>query len=319
MNTAAQPLPDFDQPLPGLTEEALQWLVDLHAGDASETQWDAYHAWCERSPAHQGAATTAERLWRTLGSALERPKPRRRSGPLLGLALAAGLAGGGYWQAQHAGWMADQHTGTGERRHLQLADGSQLELAPHTRVDIDLRGSRRVLHLYAGELFVQVAPDKTRPFEVRAANGSLRALGTGFDVRRDGARVQLVVTEHSVGVTLPALAGQQVVQAGQRLTYDEQGVSAAQPIDAASATAWRRDRLVFDARPLGEVLDELGRYHSGIIWVRDPALRNLPVTGLFDTRNLDAQLALLQQSLPLRVRKLPWLTVLERDDTRPAK
>lgn len=44
MNSAAQPRQDLDQPLPGLTEEALQWLVDLHAGDASEARWDAYHA-----------------------------------------------------------------------------------------------------------------------------------------------------------------------------------------------------------------------------------------------------------------------------------
>lgn len=319
MNSAAQTGPDLDQPLPGLTEEALQWLVDLHAGDASETQWDAYHSWGERSPAHQNAAANAERLWQSLGSALQRPKARQRGAPLLGLLLALGLAGGSYWQAQEAGWMADQRTAVGERRQLQLADGSQLELAPQTRVDIDLRGDRRVLHLYSGELFVQVAPDKARPFEVQAADGTLRALGTGFDVRRDGSRVHLVVTEHSVGVTRAGSAGQTVVKAGQSLTYDAQGVAAPRAVDASSATAWRRDRLVFDARPLGEVLDELGRYHTGLLWVRDPSLRNLPVTGLFDTRDLDAQLALLQQSLPIRVRKLPWLTVLELDENRPEK
>ena len=319
MNSAAQPRQDLDQPLPGLTEEALQWLVDLHAGDASEAQWDAYHAWGERSPAHQNATARAERLWQSLGSALGRPKARRRSGPLLGLVLALGMAGGGYWQAQQAGWMADQRTAVGERRHMQLADGSQLELAPQTRFDIDLSGDRRVLRLYAGELFVQVAADKARPFEVQAADGTLRALGTGFDVRRDGSRVQLVVTEHSVGVTRAGSAGQTVVKAGQSLTYDAQGVAAVRAVDAAAATAWRRDRLVFNARPLGEVLDELGRYHSGLLWVRDPALRNLPVTGLFDTRDLGAQLELLQQSLPIHVRTLPWLTVVERDETRPAK
>lgn len=309
----------LDQPLPGLLDEALQWLVDLHSGTAGDEAWDDYQRWCERSAEHHAAALAAERLWERLGSALQRPKPRRRAGPLLGLALAIGLAGGGAWQVREEGWLADQRTAAGERRELRLDDGSQLVLAPQTRVDIHLEGNRRTVRLYAGELFVQVAPDPSRPFEVQAANGTLRALGTAFDVRRDGARVRLVVTEHSVGVARDGAARPTVVREGQTLSFDANGISPPRDVDTASLTAWRRDRLIFDRQPLGEVLDELSRYHRGLLWVRDPALRQLPVTGLFDTRDLDAQLALLQQSLPIRIRKLPWLTVVERDEQRGEK
>ncbi|WP_110968796.1 FecR family protein [Pseudomonas huaxiensis] len=307
---------DLDCPLPGLTDEALQWLVDLHSGTADDGDWANYQRWCERSEQHQAASLAAERLWERLGSALQRPAPRRRAGPVLGLVLALGLASGAVWQVREDGWLADQRTGAGERRELQLSDGSQLHLAPQTRVDIQIEGNRRTLRLYAGELFVQVAADASRPFEVQAADGTLRALGTGFDVRRGGARVRLVVTEHSVGVTRQGVGTQTVVQAGQTITYDANGVSKPLDVDADSLTAWRRDRLIFDGQPLGEVLDELSRYHKGLLWIRDPALRQLPVTGLFETRDLDAQLALLQQSLPIRIRKLPWLTVVEPDEQR---
>ncbi|MEE1925328.1 FecR family protein [Pseudomonas sp. 148P] len=316
---ASVPADELDQPLPGLIDDALQWLVDLHSGTASDDDWEQYQQWCERSAEHQVAAQAAERLWERLGSALQRPAPRRRAGPLLGLALAIGLAGGTAWQAREDGWLADQRTAAGERRELRLDDGSQLVLAPQTRVDITLEGSRRTVRLYAGELFVQVAPDPSRPFEVQAANGTLRALGTAFDVRRDGPRVRLVVTEHSVGVTREGAAGPTVVREGQTLSFDADGISTPHEVDTASLTAWRRDRLIFDSQPLGEVLDELSRYHRGLLWVRDPALRQLPVTGLFDTRDLYAQLALLQQSLPIRIRKLPWLTVVERDEQRGEK
>ncbi|WP_249673904.1 FecR family protein [Pseudomonas abieticivorans] len=308
----------LDQPLPGLSEQALQWLVDLHGGTASAADWEDYQRWCERCVEHQLASESAERLWTNLGSALQRPVSRRRPGPRLALVMAMALAGGATWQAHEDGWMADQRTAAGERRQLQLADGSSLQLAPETRVDIQMHGDRRIVRLYAGELFVQVARDPSRPFEVQAGQGTLRALGTGFDVRREGAQVRLVVTEHSVGVTRPGTAGQTVVQAGQSLGYDDQGLSAPHSVDVDSATAWRRDRLVFDAQPLGEVLDELARYQRGLLWVRDPALRSLPVTGVFDTRDLAAQLALLQQSLPIRVRTLPWLTVVEPDERRAA-
>lgn len=299
-----------------LTQQALQWLVDLHSGSAEAPGWDAYLQWCETSPQHQRAAHTAERLWERLGSALERPPAPSRQAPLLGLAIALSLAGGVYWQAQTQGWMADQMTALGEHRTLNLADGSRLELAPRTRVDIALEGDRRVVHLYAGELFVQVAPDAQRPFEVLAGNGRMRALGTGFDVRREGEQVRMVVTEHSVRVALEDDPQTVDVDAGQAVQFGPHGLEAARAVDVASATAWRRDRLVFNQQPLGAVLEQIGRYHRGLIWVRDPDLRGLPVTGVVATADPDAQLQLLQRTLPLRIRQFPWLVVIERDDSR---
>lgn len=305
----------LDEPLADtLTEQALQWLVDLHAGEGQSANWDDYLRWCAISPAHQRAAQTAERLWQRLGSTLERPKTRRT--PLLGLVLAIGLAGGSYWQAQSHGWMADERTAVGERRSLQLADGSLLELAPRTRVDIELTGKQRLVRLYAGEVFVQVAADPQRPFEIEAGNGRMRALGTAFDVRNSGDSVQLVVTEHTVRVTHGDAAQVAEVEEGQGLQYGVQWLSRPQPVDVSAVMAWRRDRLVFNERPLGEVVDELRRYHEGVIWLRDDELSSLPVTGIVGTGDVMAQLQLLQQSLPLRVRQLPWLTLIERDPAR---
>ncbi|WEK33404.1 MAG: FecR domain-containing protein [Candidatus Pseudomonas phytovorans] len=222
------------------------------------------------------------------------------------------------WQGADQGWLADQRTGVGERRTLHLADGSRMELAPQTRVDIDVEGQRRLLRLYSGELYVQVAADPQRPFEVEAANGRIRALGTEFDVRRNERDVHLTVTEHAVRVNVLAEGIAQVteVQQGQGLDYNSAGLSQPFDVDPAAQTAWRHDRLVFNHRSLGEVLDAMKPYHPGLIWVRDEALRQLPVTGVVGTDDLAAQLQLLQQSLPVKIRKLPWLTVVERDETR---
>lgn len=307
-----------DTPEPSLTEQALQWLVDLHSGDEQKADWEGYLHWCETSPEHQRAAHAAEQLWERLGSALQRPAPRTRRLPVLGLLLALGLGSGLTWQGSEQGWLADQRTGLGERRTLQLADGSQLELAPQTRVDIDLDGSQRLLRLYSGELYVQVAADPQRPFEVEAAGGRIRALGTAFDVRRKAEDVHVVVTEHAVRVSLLANGAAQTaeVQEGQGLDYGPNGLSQPYAVDKSAETAWRRDRLVFNNRSLGDVLDEMRPYHPGLIWVRDASLRQLPVTGIVGTDDLAAQLKLLQQSLPVRIRKLPWLTLIERDTSR---
>ena len=305
-------------PPSALREQALQWLVDLHSGDEHKADWDGYLQWCETSPDHQRAARAAEQLWEQLGSALQRPAPRPRRLPLLGLVLTMGLAGALLWQGAEQGWMADQRTAVGERRTLQLADGSRLEMAPQTRLDIDLDGPQRVLRLYSGELYVQVAPDPQRPFEVEAAEGRMRALGTAFDVRRNAEHVHLVVTEHSVRVSLQAAAGVQTaeVEEGQALDYDAHGLTQPYNVDPNAETAWRHARLVFNQRSLGDVLDAMKPYHPGLIWVRDEALRQLPVTGIVGTDDLQAQLRLLQQSLPVRIRQLPWLTLIEPDDSR---
>ncbi|MFC0709332.1 FecR family protein [Azorhizophilus paspali] len=309
----ALPDDELDQPLPLLIEEALQWLVRLHAGDAADDDWLAYEQWCRSSPEHRSAALVAERLWQELGSVLRRPP--RRIVPIVGALLALGLGLVLSWQGHERGWMADHRTAMGEHRHLELADGSQLELAPETRLDLDFDARRRTLRLYAGELYVRVASDPARPFLVEAADGSIRALGTGFDVRREGSRVRLVVTEHAVRVSR---GDERIdVQAGQSLEYGEHGLSAPVAVDIDSATAWRRHRLLFDGQPLGEVLDALSRYQPGLLLVRDERLRRLPVTGLFDTRDPDALLELLERSLPIRVRRLPWVTLIEPDDSRP--
>lgn len=316
-----KPLPSSSTPGKAalhLTEQALQWLVDLHSGDPQKADWDAYLDWCDTSAAHQRAAQAAEQLWERLGSAQQRPAPKSQRLPLLGLVVVLGLGGGVAWQGVESGWLADQRTGLGERRTVQLADGSRLELAPLTRVDIALDGNRRVVRLYRGELFVQVAPDPQRPFEVAAAGGHIRALGTAFDVRRNAERVHLVVTEHAVQVRQQINGASQVaeVQQGQGLDYDGQGLSQPYPVDTAGETAWRRDRLAFTKRTLGEVLDDMKAYHRGLIWVRDDTLRRLPVSGVVGTDDLPAQLQLLQQSLPVRIRQLPWLTIIERDTSR---
>lgn len=305
-------------PQSALREQALQWLVDLHSGDEHRADWEGYLHWCETSPDHQRAAHAAEQLWERLGSALQRPAPRPRHLPVLGMALAVSLACGVVWQGAEQGWMADQRTGVGERRTLQLADGSRLEMAPQTRLDMDLEGPLRVLRLYSGELYVQVAADPQRPFEVEAAQGRMRALGTAFDVRHNAGHVHLVVTEHTVRVSLQASSAAQTaeVEEGQALDYDANGLSQPYRVDPGAETAWRHDRLMFNQRSLGDVLDAMKPYHPGLIWVRDEALRQLPVTGIVGTDDLQAQLQLLQQSLPVRIRQLPWLTLVERDESR---
>lgn len=302
---ASVPVDQLDAPLDPLSETALEWLVRLHDGTASDADWAAYDNWQAAGPDHRSAALRAERLWEGLGSALRRP--RRRMRPLLAMVVVGlGLLGLGS-ALLPAG---DVSTAIGERRQMTLADGSSLLLDAGTSLDIEITPQHRRLRLHRGALHVAVAPDPARPFEVIAAGGTTRALGTAFEVRRRDDDVQVAVTEHAVRVSYRD-GSSRTVQSGQSLRYGPSaGLQAVQPANLTSLTAWQRGQLVFDGRPLGDVVADMQRYRRGLILISDARLRALPVTGVFATDDSEGLVEAIAASLPVRVLRLPLVTVI---------
>jgi transmembrane sensor len=304
-----------------MTEEALAWLMRLHSGDETANDWAAYEDWKATSAERRAAALRAEALWDTLGSALA---PKRGKGKTLPAVLLAALAlpvlafMSGVFGPPASYWAAYQAS-LGEYRSVRLSDGSIVDLDTATSFDFDPRGGTRTLTLYTGQIFVAVHPDVRRPFVVRTDNGAIRALGTAFDVRRDGGTTTVVVAESSVRVGLAGAAAAPTVDvhAGQQVAYSlSGGLGVPRPAEVQSMTAWRDGKIVFKDRPLGQVVAELSRYHRGMIVILDDELRQLPVTGVFDTDNDDALFDAIVAVAPVVVRKLPLLTVIQRDALR---
>ena len=96
---------------------------------------------------------------------------------VLSILLMAGGAGTLAWNTTALPTlMADQRTGTGERRRLRLDDGSQLQLNTATAVDIRYSDTLREVRLLQGEIQIETARDAlARPFVVHTAEGSIRA------------------------------------------------------------------------------------------------------------------------------------------------
>ncbi|NFV78835.1 FecR family protein [Magnetospirillum aberrantis] len=309
---SAFPSGEDDAPLSPLTETALEWLVTLHSGEATETDWARYDAWKEAAPAHRQAADAAESLWAGLGTALPRRRPVVKVAAALSLAVLMAVGG---LELRGAGppqtWLADLRTDVGERGSFVLEDGSRIVLDTASGVDLVFSPERRRVILRGGAIHIQVSPDPDRPFEVEAAGGTVRALGTAFDVRRMDDLVRVVVTEHVVRVSYPAGAEAVAdVPAGRQIAYGPSAGLGRAVAATAGATAWQRGRLVFDGLPLGEVVAEMGRYHRGMVVFADDGLRALPVTGMFDSGDLDGLLDAVAAVLPVRVYRLPGLAIV---------
>ena len=81
---------------------------------------------------------------------------------------------------------------------------STIILNTSTSLAADLRLDARRVNVLSGEAYFSVEPDADRPFEVRARDGLVRAIGTGFNVEIDGARVTVSVLEGRVAVVSDA-------------------------------------------------------------------------------------------------------------------
>jgi transmembrane sensor len=237
-------------------------------------------------------------------------RPARRALLAGGIAAVAVLAVFGTGAlGPLAGLYADYSTGVGERRRIVLEDGSIIQLNTASAVSVDYSARLRRISLGAGEAAFEVAKDAARPFVVAAADGQIEAVGTVFNVRRDGAETDVTVNEGAVAVRY--LDAQDIrLTAGQHATYGPSGISGPTPTDADTAMAWQRGRLIFNRRPLGEVVAELRRYRIKPIVIANDEARALLITGVFDLADSDLLLREITQMTPARLVELPFLTVL---------
>ena len=294
---------------PQVLEQAADWLMQLHAGDASVQQRRDCERWRLSSPEHARAWSRAEKLLGKLGGlppelampALDRSRSPARRAAMLKLAALLATVPGAWLLFDQSAWRSDYHTATGERREIVLADGSHVSLNTGTTLDVRFDAGERLLLLRGGEIAVRTAPDaQGRPFVVQTAQGRLEALGTVFSVREEEHRTQLAVQESRVRITPQAGAASRIVDAGQQVVFTQSAIGQPQMLDAA-ALAWRRGMLLADDVRLADFAQELARYRPGVIHC-DPQVANVRISGAFPIADTDAALVMLVSTYPVLAR-----------------
>lgn len=279
-------------------EEAALWFARLRGDEVADAERSAFAAWLDADVRHRREFETFERLWDA--SAQLRPSvPRRRRV----LRAATGLAG----IALVCGWLSwawldgRMATDPGELRHMKLADGSELDVAPATRLRVKFDSGRRRLELDAGRIVVSVAVDSQRPFEVAAGGAIIRDIGTRFEVDAGRTRTRVTVAEGMVEIDLPAAGvSPRKVGAGEAAEFDDREVATAHPVDTAAALAWTKGQLAFDAATLAEVVAALNRYRKTPIELADPSLADIRVSGVFLIGDENAALRALESVAPVK-------------------
>jgi transmembrane sensor len=196
-------------------------------------------------------------------------------------------------------------TEPGEQRRLRLADGSTVMLNTRSKLRVRFNGAERRLFLDHGQAWFQVAKDAQRPFRVFVGKDEVRALGTAFDVRREGERATVTLEEGRVAIfrdvssqplsTSPVAGGASsklmagpvapaiILSPGDEARLAPAVAPTVAVVDLAHVQAWRTERVILESTPLAEAVEEFNRYGGPRLVLADPGLADLPVSGVFHT------------------------------------
>jgi transmembrane sensor len=310
--------------------QALEWQVTFWSGEVTEDEQRTFQQWIKADTRHAAIWSQLQKTDNKLGMltlpgaapairASRQSLSRRKALRVLGLFVGTGIVINTVrttpqWQSV----AADYHTDLGKRRDITLADGTQITLNTATAIDVTFDDTHRLVRIRHGEIFVVTAPDhgrenNPRPFLVQTTEGTVRPIGTRFNVRQDDKRSLVAVLEGIVEITPRATRGNPIrLLAGQQTSFSEHDVASIESTSTANH-AWVRGLLVAERMRLEDFITELARYRRGFLRC-DPAVANLIVSGVYTTEDTDKTLASLADALPIRAQYLSryWVAIQPR-------
>lgn len=240
------------------------------------------------------------------------------------LTLVFFVAAGVWWYAASP---VTYSTGIGERRVVQLGDGSQISLDADTRVEVAYGRDHRRLRLLQGRVACDVAKDPLRPFSVRARNKVVVATGTEFSVELVSNQVRVVLYEGHVAVLdddrgglhpqpvrlagSPQAADSILVPGRELVVAAQADAATVDRVNPAQSIAWEQGLLYFNNEPLGTAIQRINRYSAAQIAVGDSEAARVRVSGVFEAGNTTAFISGVTAVFPIRAINRKGVETLE--------
>jgi transmembrane sensor len=314
--------------------DAADWVVRLHAPDAGEADWLAFDAWLSAAPANRAAFDTAAALWAEVDaraedvtSALEDDTgTARTTRGWGGLRWSPAVMGGAVAAAAvvllapfAVGLMSTPSvayaTELGQRRTIQLADGSRVDLNSASSISVMIGHGRREVVMNDAEAAFDVAHDPAHPFIIHVGDQTVRVVGTQFDVSHRGGMISVTVRRGMVQVAQADGGAPVALAPGQQLQHrqgdDGSTLSQVAPDDAF---AWRQGRLICRNEALSQVVADLNHYFRKPIRVADDQVGALKFSGVLTVDDESSTLSRLSSLLPLSATPSEGVIVLQSRD-----
>ena len=309
-----------------LVEHALKLVGRIHRGspDNAQAAEVELQQWRQATPDKAEAVATAQRIWNATDAddlrgrwplpptAAQERLGRRRIVGMLGVASFLARAGaGGRWYWLRPLDAIALRTERAQTLAQRLPDGSNLDLAPNTAVQVTLYRHQRIVRLARGEARFDIAPDAQRPFIVETDWGRVRVLGTVFTVSARNGHMRVAVAHGHVAVWPATAQGSAIdvdaapaaqLRAGDAIEANAHGLGEPSRVDVADVAGWKQGWLVLRNTRLPEAIARWNDYlRQPLRLVDEASLRDLRVTGSYQLRDPQAFLDSLPTMLPVRV------------------
>jgi transmembrane sensor len=155
-------------------------------------------------------------------------------------------------------------TPRGGQYQIILSDGTKvwLNAASSLRFPTAFSGKDRTIRI-TGEAYLEVAPDKDKPFIVQAGETQTRVLGTHFDVMAygDEKAIRTTLLEGSVRMDKGTLSS--LLRPGEQGAFEPgAGVLTTKEVNVKAAIAWKDGYYYFDRTKMEDVMRQISRWYD---------------------------------------------------------
>lgn len=192
--------------------------------------------------------------------------------------------------------LLEKHNARGTKSTIVLPDGSKIWLNADSKIKYPPTFAGRLREVYlSGEAFFDVAKDATKPFIIHLSKGTVKVVGTSFNIRAY-ENEKLIETSVSTGRVAFIPARTKTIQQPDtifitpnnkvRYSLNDDQVKV-EPTAAAEDKAWTDGKLIFKALTLEEIAIELERNFGKKVVFVDEEPKQYRLTGTFENNSLE--------------------------------
>ncbi|MDP4189231.1 MAG: FecR family protein, partial [Bacteroidota bacterium] len=172
----------------------------------------------------------------------------------------------------------------GKRSYIIFSDGTRMNVNANTRIVYPVTFSKEKREVYVeGEAYLQVSPDKNRPFIVKTDRMNVQVLGTAFDVCTSaGKMLHTVVLVHGRVQVQTSNNLQKIINPGEMLSYQQSGdVQIIKNVNVSQYISWVDGYYEFHEESIQNIADKLMQHYGKKIVV-SPKISNVTFSGKLD-------------------------------------
>ncbi|CAC9975440.1 FecR family protein [Flavobacterium panici] len=192
-----------------------------------------------------------------------------------------------------------------------LPDGTTVTLNKNSSLSYasKFKGKTRPVTL-KGEAFFNVSPNKTKPFIITINDVTVQVVGTSFNVKNKNGKTTVDV---ETGIVKVSKNKDQV-----ELRHGEKVIIADHKPELLKSTSkgrlynyYRNKELVCDETPLEELVEVLNEIYDVNIIIKNPSLKEKPLTTVFKDQSLDQVLEVIQETFRIEIERKNNQIILE--------